>query len=512
MGLQARTFDNLDALEPMADAWNALPPARGLHADIFDSHAWFSTWMEAHGPKPGSVLSIPAVIEGDAPRALLPLLRHPSGRFEGAGVGVRPRYRPIIGTEEPDPEAFGLLTDEVARAGAKDLTILNLPSRDPATEALRSALEKSGYRVLIREGKEECIASVADSWDLHRKPLKSVEKNVKRSVNRAKRLGELELETFVPGGRPARDALQTYVDLHPHSWKGAAPESTVIRWQGLMDRTQPLDWPHAYVLKISGIPAAAITFFCVGPVAIGYRNVYDQRMAAISPGSILMWWAHEDLIKRVPLKTIDYLTGRGAQKDHFTQMCPRLLLLEAVKKTVLSPLLFPLRRQLRRLQRARRARQTDQRWQKPEETASAETHTRTVTAEGKAAGYSISPLEIDKTIELYLSVSGRHRGLKQMTDLWSEGDSWWQIGDYQSGELPIALVRLGSDAETPRLVREIILVAGEAETIDGVIESLATGVGSPVTAVLPDEQGEAGIPIPVHEAILPWPEQSKSPA
>ncbi len=501
MGITSQTFESLEALEPLAGTWDSLPIGRGVHADLFDSHAWLFAWMAAHGSKTGVALRIPSVLRDSRPVAILPLLMCSSRRYEAAGVGVRPRYRPIIGTEEPEDELFGLLVDEVAKAGVKDLTLLNLPSRDPATRALETALRRAGFDVLTRPGKRECLAPVEGDWNQHRRPLRNFEKNVSRSLNRAGHLGDVTLDCYGAGRRPILEGLKAYVDLHPYSWKGEVPESTVIRWEALMRRTDPLGWPRAYVLRIAGIPAAAIIFFCLGGVAIGYRNVYDQRMAVLSPGSILMWRAHEDLFDHVPLKLIDYLPGQGPQKDHFGRIEPRLLLLEAVRKTVVSPLTFPLQRQIRRVTRAVKNRRGEDRREERQRAVAKRSPARLLEVAGDRMGGVASPLKVDKPVEMFLAVAGEHPGIKAMTDQWKPGDSWWLIGHE-----PLALVRLGSEETVPRIVREIILLQGVRASLETVLGTLAGQVGASLSALLPDEKGSPDEPpIPVHQARLPWP-------
>jgi hypothetical protein len=103
----------------------------------------------------------------------------------------------------------------------------------------------------------------------------------------------------------------------------------------------------------------------------------------------------------------------------------------------------------------------------------------------------------------YLAVAGGFRGTDDMAKSWIEGDSWWRVGEAPSG-----LIRLGSDAETPRIVREIVLLADDAtDQVDDIVGALATKVRSELRADLPAASGEAtlGDPIRVYASVLPWP-------
>jgi hypothetical protein len=116
-------------------------------ADVDDSHAWLSSWWDTTGAEVADRLRIPAVLEGDRPVGLLPLVTLSPGRWEFAGRGGgRMRYRPVLAAEEPDAEVLGLLAGQVEQAGVRDLTLPRMPGRDPATALLTEAAGAGGAR------------------------------------------------------------------------------------------------------------------------------------------------------------------------------------------------------------------------------------------------------------------------------------------------------------------------------------------------------------------------------
>lgn len=80
-------------------------------AEVDDSHAWPSSWWDTTGAEVADRLRIPAVLEGDRPVGLLPLVTLSPGRWEFAGRG---------GGRMPgrDP-ATALLTEAAGAGGAR---------------------------------------------------------------------------------------------------------------------------------------------------------------------------------------------------------------------------------------------------------------------------------------------------------------------------------------------------------------------------------------------------------
>jgi Acetyltransferase (GNAT) domain len=105
-----------------------------------------------------------------------------------------------------------------------------------------------------------------------------------------------------------------------------------------------------YVLRVAGVPAAAQLWCRLGDVAISIGTVYDQRMAAISPGSMSEWPVQERLFATAPPRLVDYLPGAANQlKERLGPDRPPLVRLEAARRTLVAGATFPLRRELRAL-------------------------------------------------------------------------------------------------------------------------------------------------------------------
>jgi hypothetical protein len=222
VGYQSSTLRGGDITPSLATAWNAMPPARGVQADFYDSHAWYAAWSRALAPEATTALRIPAVLDGDRPVALLPLVARSARRWESMGTdrGHRIRYRPVLAAEHPDEEAVGLLVEEAARAGMRSLSLGELPARDGGVQAMVAALRRAGFSVHQRQRQSECLAVVEGGWAGHRRRFAGYDRSVRTKANRLKSLWDVTLREYGPcAGVPVADGFGTYVELYNRSWR-----------------------------------------------------------------------------------------------------------------------------------------------------------------------------------------------------------------------------------------------------------------------------------------------------
>lgn len=495
MGPDAVIVRRPEELLPFAAAWNRLPETRGIQADLYDTYAWFGAWLAVAGFRARHKLRVPLVIQKGEPAALLPLRAVSHRRWEAAGLGFRPRYRVIAQGPDPGLDLLFPLAESVARAGVKELILPAMPTRDPATFALAQALEFAGFRVTRREGSVECLSVVANSWTDHSRQFKKYERTVKNFANKAARLGPVEFELYGPGGKNTQEGFARYLELHARGWKGALAEPMAGHRRELLARAASL--ARLYLLKVAGVPAAAIIWFRMGEAAFAYSTVYDERMAALSPGTVAMWEAHEALFSEGPLRLLDYLPGRGSQKDQLGTDRSPLVTLEGRRSSLWISLVRPLRRPLSAARLLLPRRRKKKRLL-PAPILGAE---RAFPAAAGASSPLAARLELAPAVELFLAVNGGHASVKAMTDRWESGDEWWLVG-----EPPRAAVRLGTLLPAGRRVREIVWLSGSRDGLPGCLGQLAAATGQTLLATLPPAPPGAGRPaVPMTEAFLPWP-------
>lgn len=470
-----RVLARPEELAPLAAAWNALPPSRGPEADLFDSAAWLAAWAAAD-PAASSRLRAVAAFDGERLAGVLPLVAGTARRWSAAGLGFRPRFRPVVGGPAPRTETLDAIAEALAVAGVRELTLPALPARDPATVQLEAALRRAGFAVDAREGAVECFTPVAEDFAGHARAFKKFARTVSNFTNKGERLGEWTLELFGfpgrPGYAPAGDAFDAYRAVHARGWKGPLREPMLSFRRELLRQTAALGWARAFVLSLAGVPSAAMLWFRVGPVAVAYSTVYDERMAAISPGTVAMWRAHEAIFAEAVPAIVDYLPGRGAQKDQLGTERPPLVTLEAMRR---GPIGAAIARAARPL-RAAAARLA-----KPSRPAKA---TASLGGAPRVAGPAADPplpmavLEFDPYAELFLAVAGGHASPQKMRDGWAAGDAWWRIG-----APAVALARVGAPAGVGGApsVREVVALVDDPRTLDAALGTLARHAGGRLT-------------------------------
>jgi CelD/BcsL family acetyltransferase involved in cellulose biosynthesis len=499
-----------DLAPAFAHCWDRLAAGRGLHADLYGSHAWLAAWVRAMGAEAADALRIPAVIGPDQPVALLPLVARSPRRWEWAGKGgSRMRYRPVLAAEQPPAEALGLLVEGIARAGVNDLALHRLPARDPATEGLVAALRQAGFHTSGRRTSSDCLAVVEGGWDEHRRRLAGYERQVKRLVKRLVPLWEVTVDEYGPAtGASVLDGYEAYAAIYDRSWKRPMPPSMHALERELVRRTASLGWPRVYVLRLDGQPAAAEVWFRLGSVVTSLGTAYDKRMAALGPGSIIAWWAQERLFAEAVPGLIDHLPGYGPQKDQLGPDRSPVLEVEAARRTVVSGVTFPVRRQLRYVT-PRVAGRVQRRARRLGRLAAATRRPRT----GPARAVEIAPgprplpaeqLGLDQPMRRFLAVAGGHPNPTAMARGWQQADTWWRVGAE-----PVALVRLGSAGDR-RVVREVVLLRDDCAPVTEVLAGLGATIGASLAADLPSEHSHEGShtnrpPIAVRRAVLDWP-------
>jgi Acetyltransferase (GNAT) domain len=503
MSYQVAVLGSGDVDPSLAGAWDALPPGRGVQADFYDSHAWLASWLHATGPEVAARVRIPAVLDDGRPVALLALEARSRHRWESAAaraVGThRKRWRPVLGAEQPDHQVLELLVEQVAAAGVRELALNRLPARDPATDALLAALRRGGFAVHTRERSSDCLAVVDGGWAEHRRRFASYDRGVKRLVKRSEPWWQLCLEEYGPhAGTPALDGFAVYADLFRRSWKGSLGDTVRRERLELLRRTERLGWCRVYVLRVAGVPAAAELWFRLGEVACGPSTVYDHRMAALGPGSIVVWWAQERIFAEAsPPRLIDLLPGSNPLKERLTPDRPPLLIVDAARRTLVSGASFPVQRRVRATGQAAASRaRTWVRRARSRRPSRARGGVRAVEVPPTAAPtpVGVRRLEPDVALLRFLAVAGGHRSPEAMARTWPDGDGWWRVGEH-------ALLRVGAAAAGPAPVREVVLLRDREVEVEDLLGALAAALGAPVRATMP---------VPVHRAVLPWPGEGRA--
>jgi hypothetical protein len=203
---------------------------------------------------------------------------------------------------------------------------------------------------------------------------------------------------------------------------------------------------------------------------------------------------------------LDHLPGNNPLKDRIATDRPPLLIVEAVRRPIVGGASITLRSRARMAGQAAAARALAEiRRAQPRPRSRPRPGGRRLRVEPAPAGLAAAMLEPDPPQRRFLAVTGSHRSPAAMASTWVDGDSWWRVG-----EEPAALVRIGADGDGSAPVREVVLVHAGPERVEELVGAVAAAVGMPLQLDLPCGDLPAGRlrPVPVRQALLPWPRSS----
>ncbi|HHN75356.1 MAG TPA: GNAT family N-acetyltransferase, partial [Acidobacteria bacterium] len=256
----------------------------------------------------------------------------------------------------------------------------------------------------------------------------------------------------------------------------------------------------------------------LGGRAISYSTVYDQRLAPLSLGTVIQWETHQAAWEKGAPQVIDYLPGKGTYKSRLGTLAPRLLVITAARRSLVTGLALPLRGTARKTARrtvhlARKvgAKVGPARSLPRSSTPGEPTPVRSlvITPTADDAPCPIERLAPSTSTELFLAVAGGWPSPRAMKAGWQEEDTWWLVG-----RGPRAAIRLGrADAEgEPLPVREIVHFEASGASAEALLGNLSGALGRSLLVHLPSEDGsDFGTPVRIHHALLPWP-RSTAPA
>ncbi|MFJ8744520.1 GNAT family N-acetyltransferase [Embleya sp. NPDC127516] len=475
----------------LARAWDELVVGRGVQADVFDTHAWASSWL-ASRPHRAEHVRIPGVFDGDHPLALLPLELDSAGRAHELGRGQRERTRVVIGTTDPEPAVLHELAAELRRGGIRELTLYRMAGRDPATHALLDALREAGYAVDVRERMTDMIETTTDGWSAYRARHRGFDSAVGQTTRRAGQLWKLRVAAFgAPGTPPLAAGLADHEELFDLSWKGrlgASPERRRLLTHALDARGMA----RLYVLYADDRAIASCLGVRIGPVVHWHTVAYDPAAAMLSPGNVVHWRAQELAFAEGGLTLIDLLPGASPLKDRISTERPPLLDVCAAR---VPRRVLPLLRGAREVQRAvpiaARARV---RGLRARATAS-EPGTSGIPRRLEARPATEVPalpspeLILDQPTLRLLTVACARRGPQEMRAEWGPHDRWYRIG-----AAPLAVARVDTGEVVPTL-REVVRY-DPTYTLEAIALMLADLLASPVRYL------DA---VPVRDPRLRWP-------
>lgn len=518
--MRARPLHPLELDHAFADAWDHLVEQRGVHADPFDTHAWFASTLHGHRDPLDDIRVVSVLDSHDRPRALLPLERVGTDRWGVFSAHRRPRSHIVVHPDEP--HGADAIADAIARAGMRELRLHRMPGRDPETHRLIAALRACGYRVDVREKASDMLAGVDGGWTGHRARFRGFDRYARRFATRVGAHWDLDLDVVgTPGHARERDldaGFAIYADLFARSWKGPLGSAASSARRNLLTRAVARDWARLYILRVDGVPAAMHLWFRIGDVATWHSTAYDERYAALGIGTVVQWQAQESVLSEPwPAGTrprlIDLMPTRTPQKLRLAPERPALWDIEAVRERPLLAATLPARgfgratrMSLQQHVRVRRGRTPD--------TGPATVVTSLI--EPDLHGPPLDPhtptskddpvREAGPQDNRPIALACGYRGTDTVETGRARGERWWLVGEH-----PHTLVHIDA-AHTVRTIAALgrDRTDNHAWQPEKAVRDVATALGTTLRLHTDDPHGAPGTPVHHEPEPAPWPRAGTS--
>jgi CelD/BcsL family acetyltransferase involved in cellulose biosynthesis len=285
----------------LAPEWNALSGGASS-ADFFLTWEWVSTWLDAF--LDSRQLSCLVVRENSQLVGVLPLLSRPCGvlREKSSLCAAVNDETPVSGAlcaGATGPTVRVLLEYLVAARPRLRLTLPRVPVGTPFHDALCVHAPSLGVGLLAQETRHSLIVDVRGSWEEY---LATRSKHARREWRRKqRRLEESGRVEIALATTPAdvEHVLPDLQEIERRSWKeqsGGSLSADPDRQRfycGLARRCAERGWLRLHVLYLSGRPAAHVFGVNYGGELLALKTSYDNALASLSPGVVLMLTALE---------------------------------------------------------------------------------------------------------------------------------------------------------------------------------------------------------------------------
>ncbi|WP_406280264.1 GNAT family N-acetyltransferase [Embleya sp. NBC_00896] len=509
--MRARPMHPLEIDTAFATAWDRLVAARGVHADPFDTHAWFASTLHGHHDPVDEIRVVTLLDDADHPRALLPLERIGTDRWGSFAAHRRPRSHIVVHPDEP--HGADSIADALARSGVRELRLHRMPSRDPDTHRLIAGLRACGYRVDAREKACDMLAGVENGWAGHRARFRSFDRYAQRFATRVRAQWDLTLDE-IGGAHAAHEqdfdaGFAIYTDLFARSWKGPLETAAANARRDLIARAGRHGWARLYILRVDGVPAAMHLWFRLGDVATWHSTAYDERFAALGVGTVVQWQAQERVLDEpwpagsTP-RLVDLMPTRTPQKLRLAPERPALWDIEAVRdRPLLGATLSArgfgraTRMSVEQHLRARRHKVAG-----ADPVLVAERVIPPAINPHGETGHKLDTVhEAGADANRAIALACGHRGTDVVEQGRGRGETWWLVG-----ELPHTLVHLTAD-HTVRAVAALGTDRAHPRPWhpEQAARSVATALGETLRLHLIDPAGTPGTALSQEPEPVPWP-------
>lgn len=317
--------------------------AAGVEESLYHSLEWYEN-LTRHGINPADRPRLYALEGSDRAFALLPLLvtSRPGGPGYGRGLTSLSNYYsslygPILGLgPEQTPESLRRITAAIRSDAGGPWDFINLsplPVESPIFGHLTDALRASGMVVqpYFCFGNWYLEVGGRSSGQYFQGLPSQLKATIKRKTKKLE--GADARISILAGPTDLAKAIGDYEAVYRESWKESEPYPDFV--PNLIRTCAHAGWLRLGLLHVAGRPVAAQIWIVTGKTASIYKLAYDEKYAALSPGTVLTTRLMEHVIDHDKVSVVDYLTGDDAyKKDWMSHRRERWGLLALNPRTV----------------------------------------------------------------------------------------------------------------------------------------------------------------------------------
>ena len=319
--ISVRRVDDLDALAPHKETWNALV-RRNKTNTVYQTYEWHRCWLHAFGAE-AQALVLLAEEDGNLV-GIAPLVLS-----EPRVLGRRRKVVEFIGASIYTPCDF-ILDDRSPGALPAMLQWL-LEHRHLWSLLLLTSCPNEGRLARVSErlacegmrSHQHAITQASNltlgDREADRKVLRK--RTIRENQSKLRRLGDLQ---WIQCTDPLQilGYLDTLFRLHVQRWEGTATPSQFLEapyvafHRELVAAMAPAGWPRLSALLLDGEPIGLWLYFDYDHQRYLFRTTYDARWSRYSPGLVALQYLLEEAIEK-QIAEVDFGTGHEGYKSRF---------------------------------------------------------------------------------------------------------------------------------------------------------------------------------------------------
>lgn len=316
---------------------------------FFDSIDWFSCLAQSGFiERPGLRLFVFHV--HDDPSSYLLCLREDAGRKRLTSLSnyYTIKYPGVTGLCKAPGHVLNAIIDAISseRPAWSEIDLRYLSAGDPATDALRSAFERAGYRVELFHQYWNWFINVdglsyTDYLACRPTRLRNTlrRKEIRMAARHRVRFADFRGRDRLSAG------LMDYRRVYDRSWK--QPEALPNFVPNLIRLCAELGILRLGMLYLDEVPVATQFWICSDGVSYIYKLAQDPKYNDLSVGSLLTAHMFEQAIDVDRVSEIDFGVGDEAYKRDWTDERRQLVGFQAINRRTLRGSLLSLRLSIR---------------------------------------------------------------------------------------------------------------------------------------------------------------------